>query len=66
MVARVRKAMAGPLPAVVAKMRLYMASPATHAVLLKPIKANIAEAHHQARPPPPPKPRSTARPPARC
>ncbi len=39
--------MQGPLPAAVDKMRLYMASPGTHAVLLKPIKANIAEAHGQ-------------------
>lgn len=49
MVARVRTAMAGPLPAAVAKMRLYMTSPTTHAVLLKPIKANVTEAHHQVR-----------------
>ena len=49
MAARVRKALAGPLPAAVGRMRLYLANPATHAILFKPIKSNIAEAHGQAR-----------------
>ena len=49
MAGRVRDAMAGPLPAAVARMRLYLANPATHAILFKPIKSNIAEAHGQAR-----------------
>lgn len=31
----------------VAKMRLYLSNPATHAILLKPVKSNIAEAHGQ-------------------
>lgn len=31
----------------VTKMRLYLANPATHAILLKPVKSNIAEAHGQ-------------------
>ncbi len=35
MVTRVKTAMAGPMPAAVAKMRLYMANPGTHKVLLK-------------------------------
>ncbi|KAG2494830.1 hypothetical protein HYH03_007071 [Edaphochlamys debaryana] len=37
----------GPLPAAVGKMRLYLPNPATHAILLKPVKSNIAEAHGQ-------------------
>ena len=49
MAAKVRDALAGPLPAAVARMRLYLANPATHAILFKPIKSNIAEAHGQAR-----------------
>ena len=32
--------MEGPLPAAVAKMRMYMANPSTHAVLLRPIKVS--------------------------
>ncbi|KAK9845860.1 hypothetical protein WJX81_004499 [Elliptochloris bilobata] len=47
MAAKVREALAGPLPAAVARMRLYLANPATHAILFKPIKSNIAEAHGQ-------------------
>ena len=50
MAGRVHAALAGPLPAAVARMRLYLANPATHAILFKPIKSNIAEAHGQARP----------------
>ena len=48
MAGKVREALAGPLPAAVARMRLYLANPATHAILFKPIKSNIAEAHGQA------------------
>jgi hypothetical protein len=40
-------ALAGPLPEAVAAMRLYLPSPATQAALLKPIRANVAEAHAQ-------------------
>ncbi len=47
MAARVRRALETELPAVVAKMRLYLVNPATHAILFKPIKSNIAEAHGQ-------------------
>ena len=53
MAARVREALAGALPAAAGRMRLYLANPATHAILFKPIKSNIAEAHGQARPPQP-------------
>jgi hypothetical protein len=28
-------------------MRLYLPSPSTHAILFKPVKSNIAEAHGQ-------------------
>lgn len=44
---KVREAMSDALPAAVAKMRVYLHSPTTHAVLLKPIKANVREAHQQ-------------------
>ena len=47
MVAKVRAALAGALPELVAKMKLYLNNPATHTVLFKPIKSNIAEAHGQ-------------------
>ncbi|GIL89428.1 hypothetical protein Vretimale_18913 [Volvox reticuliferus] len=47
LVGRVNAALAGPLPAAVAKMRLYLPNPSTHAILLKPVKSNIAEAHGQ-------------------
>ena len=47
LVGRVRQALATSLPAAVAKMRLYLTSPATHAILFKPIKSNVAEAHGQ-------------------
>ncbi|EIE20882.1 Sec34-domain-containing protein [Coccomyxa subellipsoidea C-169] len=47
MAVRVREALQKELPAVVAKMRLYLNNPATHAILFKPIKSNIAEAHGQ-------------------
>ena len=44
---RVRDALQKELPATVAKMRLYLVNPATHGILFKPIKSNIAEAHGQ-------------------
>ncbi|EFJ48495.1 component of oligomeric golgi complex 3 [Volvox carteri f. nagariensis] len=47
MVGRVNAALSGPLPAAVSKMRLYLPNPATHGILLKPVKSNIAEAHGQ-------------------
>ncbi|KAK9909756.1 hypothetical protein WJX75_006999 [Coccomyxa subellipsoidea] len=47
MAVRVREALQKALPEVVAKMRLYLNNPATHAILFKPIKSNIAEAHGQ-------------------
>lgn len=47
MVVKVREALSTALPAVAAKMRLYLNNPATHAILFKPIKSNIAEAHGQ-------------------
>ncbi len=47
MAVRVRDALQQALPEVVAKMRLYLNNPATHAILFKPIKSNIAEAHGQ-------------------
>eukprot|EP00884_Botryococcus_braunii_P022752 jgi/Botrbrau1/9160/Bobra.160_3s0032.1 len=47
MVARVRTALEEALPGAVAKMKLYLNNPATHAILFKPIKSNIVEAHGQ-------------------
>lgn len=47
MAAKVVDALRTALPEVVAKMRLYLNNPATHAILFKPIKSNIAEAHGQ-------------------
>jgi len=35
------------LPAVVAKTQLYLPSASTRAILFRPIKSNIAEAHGQ-------------------
>ncbi|GAB4817343.1 hypothetical protein N2152v2_004389 [Parachlorella kessleri] len=46
-VAGVRQALAEALPAAVGSMRLYLPHPATRAILFKPIKSNIAEAHGQ-------------------
>jgi hypothetical protein len=51
MVAKVNEGLAGALPGVVAQMRLYLPSPNTRAILFKPIKSNIAEAHGQVRGP---------------
>lgn len=45
--AKVWKALEEALPAAVAKMKLYLNNPATHAILFKPIKSNIVEAHGQ-------------------
>ena len=42
-----QRALREELPGVAAKMRLYLANPATHGILFKPIKSNIAEAHGQ-------------------
>jgi hypothetical protein len=47
MAAKVADALQHALPEVVIKMRLYLNNPATHAILFKPIKSNIAEAHGQ-------------------
>ena len=47
MVQKVQKAMQDPLPKAVSKMKLYLNNPATHSILFKPIKSNIAEAHAQ-------------------
>eukprot|EP00798_Chlamydomonas_sp_ICE-L_P008686 gene8686-34133_t len=41
------KPLSEQLPAAVDKMRLYLPSPSTHAILFKPVKTNIAEAHVQ-------------------
>ena len=46
---RVRAALREALPAAAAKMRLYLSNPATHAILFRPIKSNIAEAHGQVQ-----------------
>ena len=45
--ARVRQALDTSLPTAAGAMRLYLPSPATHAILFKPIKSNVAEAHGQ-------------------
>ena len=47
MIQKVNEALAGPLPEAVSKMRLYLPSPGTHAVLFKPVKVNLHEAHAQ-------------------
>ena len=47
MVQKVQKAMQDSLPKAVDKMKLYLNNASTHAVLFKPIKSNIAEAHAQ-------------------
>lgn len=47
MVGKVNDAMAGPLPAAIAKMCAYLSNPSTQAILFKPVKSNIAEAHGQ-------------------
>lgn len=47
MVAMVNAALKEQLPSTVAKAKLYLTSPSTRAILFKPIKSNIAEAHGQ-------------------
>lgn len=47
LVAGVNAAMSERLPPTVAKTRLYLPNPATRAILFRPIKSNIAEAHGQ-------------------
>ena len=47
LVGRVREALGGALPGAVAAMRAYLPNPSTHAILFKPIKSNVAEAHGQ-------------------
>ena len=47
MVQKVQAAMQAALPKAVSKMKLYLNNPATHSILFKPIKSNIAEAHAQ-------------------
>ncbi len=47
MVTKVKGSLQSALPEAVTKMKLYLNNPATHAVLFKPIKSNIAEAHGQ-------------------
>lgn len=47
MIQRVNDSLAGPLPEAASKMRLYLPSPGTHAVLFKPVKVNLHEAHAQ-------------------
>ncbi len=39
--------MQAQLPAVVGRTRLYLSNPNTRAILFRPIKSNIAEAHGQ-------------------
>ncbi|KIY92377.1 component of oligomeric golgi complex 3 [Monoraphidium neglectum] len=46
-VAKVNAALAGPVPEAAAKACLYLTNPATRAILFRPIKSNIAEAHGQ-------------------
>lgn len=46
-VSRVNEALAGPLPQAVSRMRLYLPNPGTHAILFKPVKSNLIEAHNQ-------------------
>lgn len=47
MVAKVRSALKKALPSAITKLKLYLNNPATHVILLRPIKSNIAEAHAQ-------------------
>ncbi len=49
MASQVNDALAGPLPVAINKMRAYLPNPTTHAILFKPVKSNIAEAHGQVR-----------------
>lgn len=47
MVALVNAGLDGPLPQAVSRMRLYLPNPSTHAILFKPVKSNLVEAHAQ-------------------
>lgn len=47
LVSGVNEAMQSKLPATVAKTQLYLPNPATRAILFRPVKSNIAEAHGQ-------------------
>lgn len=47
MVAKVREALKTSLPEAISSMQLYLNNPATHAILFRPIKSNIVEAHGQ-------------------
>jgi hypothetical protein len=49
MVARVNEGLTGPLKEAVQRMRLYLPNPSTHAILFKPVKSNLVEAHTQVR-----------------
>ncbi|KAK4486691.1 hypothetical protein RD792_006751 [Penstemon davidsonii] len=47
LVEKVGSAIQQELPTVMAKMKLYLQNPSTRAILFKPIKTNIVEAHSQ-------------------
>lgn len=47
MVAKVREALDSSLPESIRRMQLYLTNPATHAILFRPIKSNVVEAHGQ-------------------
>jgi hypothetical protein len=47
LVTGVNDAMQTKLPTTIAKTRLYLPNPATRAILFRPVKSNIAEAHGQ-------------------
>jgi hypothetical protein len=47
MVSRVNEGMTGPLAAAASRMRLYLPNPGTYAILFKPVKSNLVEAHTQ-------------------
>ncbi|GAX72672.1 hypothetical protein CEUSTIGMA_g128.t1 [Chlamydomonas eustigma] len=47
MVQRVNEALGGSLPLAVSRMKLYLPNPSTHAILFRPVKSNLVEAHNQ-------------------
>lgn len=47
LVSSVNSAMQAKVPPAVAKTQLYLPNPATRAILFRPVKSNIAEAHGQ-------------------
>ena len=47
MVGKVREALGTALPECIRRMQLYLNNRATHAILFRPIKSNIVEAHGQ-------------------